>query len=102
MNLFGSPILREEGLLVDTGCPLNITGLSFVVRQNEAARQYGYEVQWTKLPREATHGGIGGIAPSSTEEALIPCVLEDGQLVTFAANVIPANDNGASQTPAIF
>ena len=92
----------EEGLLADTGAVDNVTGMDFVKRQTEAASKLGLKTRWEKLDKPKRLAGVGGRTSICTHQAVIPGVLADGTMATYAAPVIPPDVPEQTSVPPLY
>ena len=80
----------------------NLTGLDFVKRQTVASRAHGFDTQWEVLNKPKRMSGVGDAAKTCTHQALVYGVLENGELISYAAPVIPDGPCDTSPVPPLY
>ena len=81
----------EEGLLADTGAVGSVTGMDFVKRQSTDSSKHGFTTEWEELERVQLMSGVGDNTKSCTHQATVYGILENGEVIKYAAPVIPGD-----------
>ncbi len=79
----------HEGLMPDTGAVGDLSGSTFIQRQDLEASKHGYRVEWQDLPRPQGVSGVGGRDAVCTKRAIVPGKLVNGALIKSCPAVIP-------------
>ena len=59
--------------------------------QSQDAKQNGYDTEWEKLQKEKRMSGVGDNTKTCSYQATVCCALSSGEVIKFAAPVIPGD-----------